>query len=96
MKWLSFFLFFSYSFAGFSEYRVYQLQLTLPNGQTRNFLSTLDHIQYATYYPLPPQASLKLLDSWMCWERTNHLSDFCPNPQKSKAQLKPKKTPPSL
>ena len=55
-----------------SEYRAYRLEVeNLETGETREVVSTLDHIQYPQYYPLNPNETINYVESWMCWGRTS-------------------------
>jgi hypothetical protein len=81
-------LFVLFSFATVNvraEYRVYELVIENENGQGRTVLSTLDDLQYSTYNPVKKNETIKLQDSWMCWERNDLSQDvlqkYCPNPR---------------
>lgn len=46
----------------------------------REFPSTLDPLQYPTYYPLRPNQYVVYVDTWRCRGRTNE-KPLCPNPR---------------
>lgn len=50
----------------------------LPEGQV--VLSTLDPLQYTTYFPVGPDKYVVYTDTWRCRGRTNG-QDLCPNPK---------------
>ncbi len=65
-----------------AEYRAFLLQVTdSRTGAERLVISTLDELQYRDYYHLHPAESLRQLDTWMCWARTDHGQPICPNPR---------------
>lgn len=73
-----------------AEYRVFKLSISDENGAVqRQVLSTLDHLQYPTYYPLRPGEQIQYVDSWMCWERGNGFKNYCPSP-KNQTDSKPR------
>ena len=77
-----------------AEYRVYQLIITNSNtNDSRVVVSTLDHIQYASYFYLHNYESVKIEDSWRCLRRSEYLKPTCPNP-KTSPQQKPNSTTP--
>ena len=66
----------------FAEYRAFQLLITNAETQsTRTVISTLDHIQYPQYYPLEPNETAAIQETWMCYHNGSHFQDICPNPQ---------------
>jgi len=68
----------------FSEYRVFELEITnTKTEQSRQVQSTLDHLQYATYFPLKRDEKIRLLDYWMCWRRKEPLTPLCQRPGES-------------
>ena len=68
-----------------AEYRVFTLEIENETGQTRTVTSTLDDIQYPSYYPLRKGEKVKIQDSWMCYRRSDSSQDlaqrYCPNPR---------------
>ena len=78
MVWVFFILF---SNTIFPEYRVFELEIRdTKTEQSRKVQSTLDHLQYATYYPLKRDEQIRLLDYWMCWRRREPLTPLCQRP----------------
>ena len=70
-----------------AEYRAFWLGFEGPNpSEFRTIISSLDPVQYPGYYPVPQNTRIRLLDTWMCRGRTNHLRDFCPSPRKSETE----------
>jgi len=55
-------------FSIFSEYRVYLLDLEKSNNENVVIKSTLDQVQFKTYYP--GFKKVELLDTWMCFGDT--------------------------
>lgn len=81
MSWVSIFLI---SNICFSEYRVFELEITnSETEQSRKVQSTLDHLQYATYFPLKRDEQIRLLDYWMCWRRQDPYTPLCQRPGES-------------
>lgn len=83
------------------EYRAYRLALVHElTKQRRVVVSTLDHLQYSTYYPVAPSETVEYLESWICPGRTADFAQTCPNPAAivglSKAQQDSQQTPPSV
>ncbi len=67
-----------------AEYRVFQLQLiNNENKVLRDFQSTLDPLQYPSYFPLPPGLKIQYTKTWMCPENTSNFKPFCPDPKAS-------------
>ena len=67
--------------SAYAEYRVFRLQIYDSQGQPlRQINSTLDHLQYPAYYPLNPGEAIAYLDSWMCWQRSDHSDTLCADP----------------
>lgn len=46
----------------------------------REFPSTLDPLQYPTYYPIAEDEQVVYIDTWRCRGRTNE-KPLCPNPR---------------
>jgi hypothetical protein len=64
-----------------AEYRVYKLGVRYSaNQQETEVLTSLDHLQYATYYRLTPNQQTRLIDHWMCRGRTSDFKRYCPKP----------------
>ncbi|MES2964898.1 MAG: hypothetical protein V4760_13485 [Bdellovibrionota bacterium] len=68
-----------------AEYRVFELSIENESGQARTVLSTLDDIQYPSYFPVKKTDKVTIQDSWMCWKRSDVSQDpaqrYCPNPR---------------
>lgn len=63
------------------EYRAFLIEIRTPEGElVREVTSTLDPLQYRTYYPLPKEYSALYTQTWMCYGRTSH-QPICPNPK---------------
>lgn len=67
-----------------AEYRVYRLGIKYhpedPDEQEIQVLTTLDDLQYETYYKITPNQQTRLIHHWMCWGRTDDLKPYCPEP----------------
>jgi len=64
-----------------AEYRVYKLGVTYEPGQSEiEVLTTLDDLQYETYYKVTANQTTRLIDHWMCWGRTNDFAPYCDKP----------------
>jgi hypothetical protein len=93
-------LFFATSFMTLNvraEYRVFELSIENEAGQARTVLSTLDDLQYPSYYPIKKTEKVTIQDSWMCWKRSDHSQDpaqrFCPNPRGPASATAPTASP---
>ena len=76
--------------AAHAEYRVFTLDIiNEETGKTRTVQSTLDHIQYRTYYPLKAGEYVSYVDSWMCWENTNGFRPACERAEENYTPLSP-------
>ena len=64
----------------FAEYRVFLLRITNPTGEVQLRPSTLDPLQYKTYFPTPDGAIVTYDDTWMCRGRTDNLP-LCESPR---------------
>jgi len=65
-----------------AEYRVFQLQVTGPDGVvSKTFPSTLDPEQYRRYHPLPLEMKLSYQETWMCKGNTQDFKALCTNPK---------------
>lgn len=49
--------------------------------KTRTVLSTLDPLQYASYYPVGPTEQIRYIHTWRCFGNTSQFKKFCPNPK---------------
>lgn len=68
----------------FADYRVYELNVSNQvTGESRVVTSTLDQIQYPSYYPLQPNESIAYKQSWMCFGNFSKFKKHCPNPKAS-------------
>ncbi|MES2855345.1 MAG: hypothetical protein V4692_05760 [Bdellovibrionota bacterium] len=77
-----------------AEYRVFELKLTnSTTGQLRSVITTLDHLQYSTYYPVKKDETIEIADTWMCWMRSDPSQDpaqrFCRSPRAPAAVTPP-------
>ena len=67
-----------------AEYRVYKLGVKYhpknPNDTEHQVLTTLDHLQYETYYKITSEQQTRLIKHWMCWGRTDLHAAYCPEP----------------
>jgi hypothetical protein len=64
-----------------AEYRVFLLGIkATPKAREVKVLSTLDDLQYQTYYKMAPAQETRLIDHWMCWGRTNDFKKLCSKP----------------
>ncbi len=65
-----------------AEYRAFSLVITnSQTGATRLVTSTLDDIQYPTYYPLRRYENRSIQSTWMCWGRTSDFKPICASPR---------------
>ena len=65
-----------------AEYRVYQLGVTyVPGEKEVVVLSTLDHLQYVSYYQITSNQATRLIDHWMCPGDTSSFKTYCANPK---------------
>ena len=62
-----------------AEYRTYKLAIRYDEKQKKDIevLTTLDDLQYATYYKITPTQTTKLIDHWMCRGRTDQFKRYC-------------------
>jgi hypothetical protein len=71
-------------FAARAEFRVFQLLITdTQSGKARTVTSTLDDLQYGTYRHVAKTETIVIQDTWMCWKRSDHFQELCPNPRPS-------------
>lgn len=72
--------------ASVAEYRAYELLIEdVESGKQRKVVTTLDHLQYPTYYPLSNGEKVSYLNSWMCHQNTGDFKDICQSPEKDRA-----------
>lgn len=65
-----------------AEYRAYELIIeNEEKGTQRRVVTTLDHIQYPSYYPIQQKEKVLLAKSWMCWGASDYHQDICPAPE---------------
>ena len=75
-----------------ADYRVFILQISdASTGQTRTVTTTLDDLQYATYYPVHPNERVSIQTHWKCRNWRSDLSQdpeqrYCPNPRANNSQ----------
>ena len=64
-----------------AEYRVYRLGVKLTDkSPEQEVLTTLDDIQYLTYYKASATTQVRLIQHWMCRGRTDEFKRYCPGP----------------
>lgn len=63
-----------------AEYRVYRLGIMYTPKQKKEvqLLTTLDNIQYESYYKLTPTQQTRIIDYWMCRGDTSKFTRYCP------------------
>ena len=70
-----------------AEYRVFVLKIDdSTSGQSRFVTTTLDHLQYAEYYPVSSKEKVSISETWMCRYTRSDISQdvdqkYCPNPR---------------
>jgi hypothetical protein len=69
-----------------AEYRVFVLKIEdSTTGQSRTVETTLDHLQYAGYYPVRSNEKVTIQETWMCRNRSDLSQDieqkYCLNPR---------------
>ncbi len=77
----SFFIFASLALA---EYRAFWLKID--HAEKKSFraeISSLDPLQYPSYYPLNSGETIVYIDTWMCKGRTGPLEKPCRSPRES-------------
>ena len=52
-----------------------------PPPDSRLVESTLDHLQYRSYYSVPADENVTYVTSWKCRGRTDEFKAYCPNPK---------------
>ena len=76
--------------ASLAEYRAYELVIeNTEEGKQRKVITTLDHLQYATYYPVKQNEKVSYVKSWMCWGTSDYEQDICPAPEKEAIERVP-------
>jgi len=78
------------SFSARAEYRVFILKIEdTATHQSRTVQTTLDHLQYAGYYPVRASETVSIQETWMCFNRSDRSQDleqkYCPNPHAPRA-----------
>lgn len=88
MRWAFAMLFF-FLLAGSTqaEVRVFLLRIAKKSDPQdfRLIKSTLDPLQYGTYYPVSPDEVVTYDDTWRCKGRTGDFKDLCPSPREASA-----------
>lgn len=71
-----------------SEYRAFLLRIQNQSDSQdfRLIPSTLDPLQYTSYYNLPKGYFVTYDSTWMCRDRTNELLEICPDPKRPKEE----------
>lgn len=68
----------------FAEYRAFELKImNIESGTEKTVVSTLDHLQYAQYYPILKGEVVSYLASWRCRGNTSQFKRICQNPNTS-------------
>ena len=66
-----------------AEYRVFTLMITnTKTGENRQLDSTLDPLQYISFYPLKADETIHYTQTWRCRGNTSHFKVYCPQPEK--------------
>jgi hypothetical protein len=87
------FSFFVYT-QSFAEYRAYRLGVKYDEKTAeQEILTTLDDMQYVTYFNLTPNQKVRLIDHWMCWGRTDYLKAPCSRPSSTSLRAPANTTP---
>jgi hypothetical protein len=69
-----------------AEYRVFLLGVTYDDTSgEQQVLSSLDNLQYDTYYKITSNQKTRIIDHWMCWGRTDDFKPYCDKPVRSPA-----------
>ena len=63
-----------------AEYRAFLLRISEKSGDFKIIKSTLDPLQYKTYFTVPDDAIVTYDDTWMCYGRTEG-QPICPSPK---------------
>lgn len=65
-----------------AEYRVFTLHIINKKTQsTRQVETTLDPIQFTTFYPLRTEEEISYIETWRCQGRTDFFKSHCDNPR---------------
>lgn len=72
------------SVSSFAEYRVYKLGVKYhpenPAEEEKELITTLDDLQYHSYYKSSYTQQTRLISHWMCRGRTDWLTAYCLEP----------------
>ncbi|MEI7972932.1 MAG: hypothetical protein WCH11_01040 [Bdellovibrio sp.] len=75
---------FLFAILALAEYRAFWLKIeTAEKKSFRSEISSLDPLQYPSYYPLNPGETIVYIDTWMCKGRTGPLERPCRSPRES-------------
>lgn len=78
----AFLLFLTFSTIAQAEYRVFTLHIINKSSQvTRQVETTLDPIQYTTFFPLKKGEDISYIETWRCLGRTDSFKAHCDNPR---------------
>ena len=73
-----------------AEYRAFELLIEdTQTGAQRTVVSTMDHLQYSTYYPLNKNETVRYVRSWMYWGTTDYHQSICNEPERNVANQRP-------
>lgn len=92
MKWLRFIILINLIPipSSLAEYRAYELIIeNTEDGSQRKVVTTLDHMQYPTYYPVKQSEKVSYVKSWMCWGSSDYEQDICPAPESKEIERFP-------
>lgn len=77
-----FFAVFFLSISAFAEYRVFTLHIINKKSQvTKQVETTLDPLQYSTFFPLKTEEEISYIETWRCKGRTDFFKPHCDNPR---------------
>lgn len=75
-------LLFLFSASAQAEYRVFTLHIISKKNQTtRQIETTLDPLQYTSFYPLRSGEEISYIETWRCQGRTDFFKSHCNNPR---------------
>jgi len=67
-----------------AEYRAFLLGVTYDaTSGEQQVLTNLDNIQYESYYKITSTQKTRIIDHWMCRERTGDFTPYCNKPVQS-------------
>lgn len=73
-------------FAAQAEFRAFRLKITdVAGGTERQVVTRFDHLQYPMYRFIKKTEFAVIDQTWMCYDRSDHLGAVCAAPPKSPA-----------